>query len=652
MAKTQRTKLCGACGEVLSLSHFRGPAKRCRHCIADGKKEQPQFRAAAKKHDRQSKAITAGKKKSDLKGRNAEWAEQAKTGVKKDKPPNKSQHLAEVRAKRTNDLSKTAVNSVTLAKKELAGRKLAHDKLLYFIMRMFPAYQPGWVHNLICTKLETFSQDVIAKKAPRLMLFMPPRSGKSEIASKQFPAFHLGHAPEHEIIAASYGVSLPMGFSRKIKEMMQDTAYKNVFPTTSLNRNAMATEGWLTTKGGGYVPAGVGGSITGKGAHVLIVDDPVKDAEAADSETQRESAWDWYGSTARTRLAPGGGILVIQTRWHDDDLAGKLIRQMQEDLAEIDEELAEAKLEGASDDVIAKITEKYEEVEMWEIINLPALAEQDEFYDHKTGQITFKKEHAQCRPLRKIDEALHPARFDELALKKMRRTMSKRHWSALMQQNPVPDDGDIFTKDSFRTIHTRPKLEGHHIYIAWDLAIGQKQRNDWTVGLVGALNEQGFLIIYDMIRVKTDELAPLIVDTAKLYEQYLQVMGLEQGQIQMSIMPNLKALFDERKFYPVMTDKLKPVTDKVARARPAQGMAQHGKILLPSDQPWVETFLAELLRFPNGLHDDIVDALSWLCRMVEGQSLPQRKKVVKTKSWKDNLRKHVAVAANGGAMSA
>jgi predicted phage terminase large subunit-like protein len=1268
MAKSQKTKICVACGEALFLTHFSKGAKRCKPCIADGKKEVPQFRAAHKKHERWSAGKAKADKARNQKPNDEEWAEQVGTGVKKDKQPNRSRHLVEASAVRATDLKKSAITNPQIVKRELAGRKLAEQKLLYFIMRMFPAYQAGWVHNLICTKLEKFSQDVTAKKSPRLMLFLPPRSGKliahdvevrytggfkrhgdlqmgdkvfdingqltevtgvsgesaanwlvtlsdgtevrchgnhewtvwsrgdkqwrteethwftgknnrgavraltsgvmgkrggrymyqlplvegpveypeqditidpyvlgvwlgdgkstdpvichdprkqqhidkmqerglrvtnryahnnikeyanvhyayfgegqlmpylrsndlyknkhvpdeylfnsvenrmellaglidsdgtvdcksrvmfsntnkqlidsffelaqglnfrpyrmapvppklsssgiqgkktvyqigfqphvqvptvvkpvkrlvkqrrlsiakveripngtkgkcievaaedglylvtknnipthnSEIASKMFPAWHLGHNPSHEIIAASYGVSLPMGFSRKIKDMMADPAYKTVFANTQLNKNAQATEGWLTTKGGGYVPAGCGSGITGKGSHILIVDDPIADAAAADSETQREAVWAWYGSTARTRISPGGGILCIQcmtgdtsvlmadnterplsdirigdevatyedgklaaavirnwksngndfcfkitttsgkvvranerhpflvedagelkwvrvknlrlgqrivtlkdngvsgkvnsvkkrgardqldvegsasrittsgnglpatarrqrqqiqnrvlrpssstatgltsaitsassqsrtesalsvncpqkwlaalstginccalttattpvrlggcsattatlplsavtqskclsplsntsaftldtivsveaigehevfdiqvdrtenfiaggcvshnTRWHDADLAGKLVQQQTEDTKEVDEELAEAKADGASEKEIAVIEAKYEEIEQWEVISLPALAEQDEYYDHRTGEITFRKENPECRKLREVGEALHPQRFNELAFKKLRRTLAKRHWSALYQQNPVPDDGDIFTKDSFRFIKTRPRLKGHHVYIAWDLAIGQKQRNDWTVGLVGALNEAGFLIIYDMVRVKTDRLAELICDTGELYKEQLQMMGLEQGQIQMSIMPGLNALFEKRKFYPVMTDKLKPVTDKVARARTAQGMAQHGKILLPEDQPWVETLLAELLRFPNSVHDDIADSLSWLCRMVEGQNAPRRAVKQKHKSWKDKLK--LNTQHDGGAMSA
>lgn len=652
-SKWRRTpdRICCGCGKRVKHELFSTPrVKRCKACIENKVPVQFALDAAntkeknLKRRDLKSTTERRARVKAARKERekdNNEWA--------KDKRASNLQRQSAVRA-RNPIAEKTAPKKVV--EKELANRKLAREKLIYFILRVFPEYKAGWVHNLICTKLERFSDDVIAEKEPRLMIFLPPRHGKSEIASKNFPAWHLGRAPKHEIIAASYGVSLPMGFSRKIKDMIKSPAYSAVFPDTKLHREAQATEGWLTTQGGGYVPAGVGGGITGKGAHVLIIDDPVKDANEADSELIRENNWDWYGSTARTRLAPGGGILVIQTRWHDADLSGKLIEQMQKDLAEIDEEVREAEEQGASEYTLNRIKKKYDEVEKWEIINLPALAEQEEYFNPHNGAIEFEQATPESRFLRHIGEALHPKRFGETALLKMKRTMSKRHWSALMQQNPVPDDGDIFTRNGFRMIPSRPRLQGHHIYIAWDLAIGLKQRNDWSVGLVGAVNEHGFLIIYDMIRVKTDKLASLILDTALLYRGQLQEMGLEQGQIQMAIMPELKRLMDEKKYYPVMTDKLKPITDKVARARPAQGMVQHGRVLLPEDQPWVETFLAELLRFPNGLHDDIVDGLSWLCRMVEGQTPPKPvTKTKKIKSWKDRIKK-LHTNRIGGAMGA
>ena len=233
------------------------------------------------------------------------------------------------------------------AKAELALRFLTRKRLLPFVERFNPEYNAGWVHKDICRRLEQFSKDVVDKKSPRLMLFMPPRHGKSTLASVAFPAWHMGRNPDHEFISCSYSGSLAMGFSRKVRQLLREPTYKTAFKTR-LDPDSQSAEAWLTTAGGGYVAAGVGGGITGKGAHILVIDDPVKNRDDAESQNNRDSNWDWYTSTAYTRLAPGGGVLVILTRWHDDDLAGRLLR---------------AGTEGGDE---------------WEVVSYPAIAEEDE----------------------------------------------------------------------------------------------------------------------------------------------------------------------------------------------------------------------------------------------------------------------------------
>ena len=586
----------------------------------------------------------------------------AKTHVRKE-----GKKIANAESRRRRKAQQEVVrrrSAKEVAGQELARRELLRRSMINFTVAFTPKYDAGWVHKLICAKLEKFSQDVAQEKSPRLMLFVPPRHGKSEIASKKFPAWHLGHHPDHEIIASSYAVSLPLGFSRHIKNVLHDPMYKAIFEDTKLDPNAQATDGWLTTEGGGYLPAGVGGGITGKGAHILVIDDPVKDAAEADSETQRDKVWDWYGSTARTRVAPGGGILVIQTRWHDDDLAGRLLTQQKEKEDELAEQLKDTKalLVKAQD---ARVIKKLEgrvkhiefqiehEIERWEVIVFPATnTNGDEYWSH--NKIVDHHEPG-ARLLRRKNSALHPERFDEIALAKIRNGLQKRHWSALYQQNPVPDEGVYFRKEMFRyEPYISSDIWGRwNIFIAWDLAIGQKQANDWTVGLVGAHDFEDRLHLIDMVRVKTDELAEVMITTALPYKKQLQMMGLERGQIQMAVMPSLKKLMKEKRFFFSFDEELTPVTDKSARARPAQAWLQGGRILLPDGQPWVETFTAELLRFPGGVHDDIVDSLAWLVRMVLRHEPPKQKKAKRPKSWKDKLAKHMrGSSGRGGAMDA
>jgi len=162
------------------------------------------------------------------------------------------------------------------ARAAMAERELARRRMIHFVTKFRPRYLAGWVHQVICHKLERFSHAVAAEESPRLLIMMPPRHGKSALASEEFPAWHLGNFPNHEFIASSYNVSLPLGFSRKVKARLDDPAYKLIFPDCALQPDSQANEQWLTTEGGGYIAAGVGGGITGKGAHVLGIDDPIK----------------------------------------------------------------------------------------------------------------------------------------------------------------------------------------------------------------------------------------------------------------------------------------------------------------------------------------------------------------------------------------
>ena len=548
------------------------------------------------------------------------------------------------------------------AEKELLSRELASRDLLHYIERSMPHYMAGWVHEDICRRLERFVADVELQKSPRLMLWMPPRHGKSEIASVRFPEWVLGRHPEWEFIATSYALDLPLGFSRRIRGRIPESDYKAIFPHTALSKEATAAESWRTTKGGGYRAAGVGGGITGMGAHILLVDDPVKDQEEADSETIRQKVWDWFGTTAYTRLAPGGGILVIQTRWHDDDLSGRLQLQMQETHKEIEELRDEIRLlsrtmmtraeQLKADELRAALKELEATYDKWEIVRYPALAEADEYFEKANGLIKRAGENqdisdrtatttGRFRRLRRKHEPLHPQRFNREMLLKIKRTLQPRHWSALYQQNPVPDEGLFFTKDMFRFEPQIPDHREMFTFAAWDLAIGQKQTNDWTVGVVGALDWNDDLHVIDVIRGRwqTHQIADAIISTHTKYECVLT--GIEKGQLELALRPTLDKLMAERRQYITLAEgdaALKPVTDKIVRARPLQGRMQQGKLLLPSNQPWVEVIMHELLRFPGGLHDDIVDGLAWLVKMVLGHAPPAKPSTVATfESWKDKL---------------
>ena len=490
------------------------------------------------------------------------------------------------------------------AEQELAKRILSRKRLLPFVERFNPDYLAGWVHKDICQRLEKFSEQVANKESPRLMLFMPPRHGKSTLASVAFPAWHLGRHPDHEFISCSYSGSLAMSFSRKVRQLLREPVYKNVFEKSRLDKDSQSVESWQTTQGGGYVAAGVGGGITGKGANVLVIDDPVKNREDAESDNNREATWDWYTSTAYTRLSPGGGILVILTRWHDDDLAGRLLKQAED---------------GA---------------DQWEVIRYPAIAEIDENF-------------------RKQGESLHPERYNVDALEQIRKAIGPRDWSALYQQNPVSDEGDYFSRDMIR-YYEYDEIDTAELnyYCAWDLAIGQRDRNDYSVGIVVGIDEYDHLYVVDVVRGKYDgfELVEQILD---LYETWRPgIVGIERGHIEMALGPFLQKRTRERGLSEAYFKDLKVGRrDKEARARAIQGRMQQGMVYFPKDAVWTGTMVAELLRFPNGAHDDQVDALAWIgLMMTEFATFYERPEHVP--SWRDKLKYLTKGAKHKSSMSA
>lgn len=528
-------------------------------------------------------------------------------------------------------------------KQELASRVLARRRLLHFIQRLDPTYLAGWVHKDICRRLERFSDDVAKGLSPRLMLLMPPRHGKSRIASMTFPAWHLGRYPHHEFIAASYNVGLSMGFSRKVQGILAHPKYPF---DARLDPNNGSAESWgIAGATGGYVAAGVGGGITGKGAHVLVIDDPIKNAEEADSLTTREALWDWYTSTAYTRLAPGGGVLVIQTCWHDDDLAGRLQQVMASN----------------RDD---------EDVDHFEIIKYPAIAEADEWIDNTSEEIVrvesdkaITKEEfidgtrlsvfraasipraaaqnvtvATHTLLRVKGEPLHQERYDLGKLARIKKTLPNRFWSALYQQNPVPDDGSFFTRDQFKR-GMPPSRQICNVFITFDFAITEKQHNDFTVGAVGYQDEDDMLHIAEVKRLKSGDafaIVDMIIALIRRHYKHGMRLGFEHGQIFLALEALLKKRMREEKLF-VPYETLTPVTDKKVRASPLQGRMQQGRVMYAEGAEWFPVVQGEMLRFPNGVHDDTVDAQAWLARLVANYEAPRRVAQKQTKSWKDKL---------------
>lgn len=518
-------------------------------------------------------------------------------------------------------------NKEDAIQQELERRELCRRSLIYFTTTFFPDYKPGWVHQDIARRLERFVGQVERQESPRLMIAMPPRHGKSAEASDSFPSWVLGKHPEWGIIGASHSITLPTDFSRNIRDRLRDSEYMAIFPDTRLRTDSQGVEAWKTGKGGGYIAAGVGTGINGKGMHIGIADDLIKDAEAAGSEVIRKAALAWYLSVFYTRLAPGGGILLIGTRWHDADVQGSLL-----------EKEAMLRKTGVPD----------YELDNWEVVSYPAIAEHDEFL-LSTGEIwrdTPPANEPFPRLLRAKGDALHPERYPLEALIKIKNTQPKSTWSALYQQNPTPDDGEFFKKSDFRYRYL-PKdywLLARR-FLVTDYAIKKNQRNDYTAIGALALDGNDDLYVLELVHARMDtyEIATAIVRLVEKYKP--DVYAGEQGQIHAAVWPVVEKMLKEKRLYVSVDNSLTPIMDKEARARPLQARMQMHKFFFSHEGARPEEYNdaeREMLRFPNGTHDDIVDMLAWGARLALNTSLPSKPHAKKPESWRDRLNQHLA----------
>ena len=432
------------------------------------------------------------------------------------------------------------------------------------------AWQSELHLELLCEKLEAVAKGEIL----RLMVFMPPRNGKSQVCSKKFPAWYLRKYPDRYIMITSYSADLSFDFSRIARNTIQDE--REIFPNINVNQQARAVKHW-TIEGhkGGLIAAGVGGPITGRGSSIAIIDDPFKNYEEAASETVRESVWQWYRSTLRTRLDPNGAIVLIQTRWHQDDLAGRLLQEQKEGTGE-----------------------------EWEVISLPGIAEDDDQLGRKPG------------------EALSP-RFPIEELLTIKKAMGAYLFSSLYQQNPRAKEGNYFKDHWFidagdvQTLLSHWREQGYvQIFAAMDMAIGERQQNDFNVITVAAENTKGEKMMLDRVRFK-DDADGIADEIVKVQEKWQPaVFGFEDGQIRKAIWPTVLRKMKEKKIT-INSIFLTPIGDKIARARTAQGQMRQGYWLFPFDVEWVEDFKEEVLGFPNATHDDDVDAFAWLAILIE-----------------------------------
>nr|WP_325297139.1 phage terminase large subunit [uncultured Dysosmobacter sp.] len=444
-----------------------------------------------------------------------------------------------------------------------ARRELARRSMAEFTLYTDANYKMNWHHRLICDYLDRWAR----KEIRRLMIFTAPRHGKSELVSRKLPAYIFGINPETSIIATSYAADLASRMNRDVQRIMDSPRYAELFPGSRLygkNIRSVANGSYLRNSDifeivghrGSYRSAGVGGGITGMGGEYIIIDDPTKNREEANSGTMRDKLWDWYTSTLYTRLERDGCILVTLTRWHEDDLAGRLLDRMKH---------------GG---------------EQWTIINLPAECEEPVApYD-----------------IRKPGQALWPWKYDEKALADIKATIGTYDWSALYQQRPQPAQGVIFKREWFNeenTYTTPPHM--NMIIQSWDLPFVKSEDSAKCACIV--MGRAGAKIyILDVFNEKLDfaeNVAAFRRISAKHPKARAKVVENKANG------PAIVSLL--QKEIPGIIP-YEPKGGKEERAIAATPYFEAGNVMLPRNAPWVQEFVEQLVGFPSGKFKDMVDA--------------------------------------------
>lgn len=474
---------------------------------------------------------------------------------------------------------------------ELAKRN-ARKNLEYFTVRTYHDYVIEAYNRYLASALTQFVEDVAAGKMPRLMIMAPPRSGKSELASRRLPVYALGKHPKWNIISTSYSADLSRRMSRDCQRIIDSPQYHSTFDAHINSKNVVTMASAIRTADlweiilndkimGAYRCAGVGGGITGQGMNIGIIDDPVKDYRQASSHVYQENTWDWYNTTFWSRMDPRiNGIILIMTRWHKRDLAGMLLEDM--------------KTGG----------------EKWQVVRFPMIAEEDEFIN---GQL-FRKEGDLLCPERM------PLEFVERA--KQRGTLV---WNGLYQQRPTGKGGSVFQLSWFNYYEkmvqnqTAIKLEdGRIIKIKHKIGYGdtaQKdgEQNDYSVFELWGLGEDNRIYLLDLIRGKW--IAPILKIKAKaFFEKHRYVAGTnDMGIRRLKIEDKSSGIGLIQELSGKIPVKGIPRNkDKVSRAINSSIPISEGRVVLPGDAPYLSDFLFEVEEFNEDLthaFDDQIDPM-------------------------------------------
>lgn len=436
------------------------------------------------------------------------------------------------------------------------GDEMARRTMERFAVMVNPAFQVARHHIKlfeVCEKIVRYGNQFV-------IISLPPRHSKSEVFSVLFPAWFLGHYPCEPIIHISHTSTLSNKFAFRVREMLlADSTYRRLFPGTVLHPDRRRLDDWRTSKGGGFRSLGVGGGVTGEGAKVIILDDAVKEGDERSPKTLDET-FEWYASAVRTRLLPGGSILIPMTRWHPRDIAGRL-----EELAMIDRQ-----------------------ADRWQVIRFPALAEEGDVLGRKPG------------------EALWPERFPVEALERMK-AMSERYFLSLYQQDPTGAVKPEFHRKDIRLVkHARGVTR--EWFWAFDLASTEKERSDFTAWLRGGrMNDRLYIERCGRIKANWPEVKRHIKKIMKQFPN--DIFYFEKRFLELLAVQELRAVGAN-------IQEVYISGDKEERSLLAQDLVNAGRLSVAVceregvDQR--ELFISELTAFPHGENDDFVDCLSVL----------------------------------------
>ena len=448
------------------------------------------------------------------------------------------------------------------------AREKCHKNFMPFVREMWSAFIHGKHHEIMAEAFERVANGDLK----RLIINMPPRHTKSEFASYLLPAWFLGKYPDKKIIQTAHTAELAVGFGRKVRNLVNSTDFKDIFPDVSLQSDSKAAGRWNTNKGGEYFAIGVGGAVTGKGADLLIIDDPHSEQEGASSDINVfNRTYEWYTSGPRQRLQPNGSIVVVMTRWHNKDLTGQVVD-------------ASIKRGGA---------------DQWEVIELPAIM--------PSGNPLWAE-------FWKMEE-----------LQALKAELPNGKWMAQYQQDPTSEEGALVKREWWQVWENREPPDCEFIIQSWDTAFMKNQRADYsactTWGVFYKEDDDGmispFVILLDAYKERL-EFPDLKTRAMEKYNEYKpDAFIVEAKAAGMPLIFELRAMG-----IPVQEYTPSRGNDKISRVNAVSDLFASGVIYAPSTR-WAEEVVEEFAGFPNMEHDDLVDSSTQaLLRFRQGGFIP------------------------------